>query len=174
MSGIFGKPLKRAIWNTLGLHAVLTTCLRFLPVLGDACVPCCLFLSTGSYPVRIQIHSTRCCFPGCTTKAFGAQKGSLWGFRVGEGDSAPAWHPGKEASYTPLSPMKKSPQRKATDNTRRASAIKVRFEKFLPGLPQADNRFSDANRPHTQIVHLTPVGGRRASPYNVWIHWLSE
>ena len=23
--GIFGKPLKRAIWNTLGLHAVLTT-----------------------------------------------------------------------------------------------------------------------------------------------------
>ena len=32
MWGIFGKPLKRAIWNTLGLHAVLTTCLRFSSV----------------------------------------------------------------------------------------------------------------------------------------------
>ena len=72
MWGIFGKPLKRAIWNTLGLHAALMTCLRFLPVVDDACVACCLFLSTGSYYVRIQIHSTGCCFPGCTTKAFGA------------------------------------------------------------------------------------------------------
>ena len=26
MWGIFGKPLKRAIWNTLGLHVVLTIC----------------------------------------------------------------------------------------------------------------------------------------------------
>ena len=32
MWGIFGKPLKRAIWNTLGLHAVLTTCSRFSSV----------------------------------------------------------------------------------------------------------------------------------------------
>ena len=30
--GIFGKPLNRAILNTLGLHAVLTTCLMFLSV----------------------------------------------------------------------------------------------------------------------------------------------
>ena len=29
MWGRFGKPLKKAIWNTLGLHAVLTVCLRF-------------------------------------------------------------------------------------------------------------------------------------------------
>ena len=29
MWGRFGKPLKRAVWNTLGLHAVLTVCLRF-------------------------------------------------------------------------------------------------------------------------------------------------
>ena len=29
MWGIFAKPLERAIWNTLGLDAVLTTCLRF-------------------------------------------------------------------------------------------------------------------------------------------------
>ena len=36
MWGIFGKPLKRAIWNTLGLHAVLTTCLTFLSVSGGA------------------------------------------------------------------------------------------------------------------------------------------
>ena len=48
MWGIFGKPLKRAIWNTPGLPAVLTTCVRFSSVLDDACVVCCLFLSTGS------------------------------------------------------------------------------------------------------------------------------
>ena len=72
MWGIFEKPLKRAIWNPLGLHAVLTVCLRFLSVLDDACVACCLFLSTCSSHVRMQIHSTGCCFPRCTTKAFGA------------------------------------------------------------------------------------------------------
>ena len=70
------------------------------------------------------------------------------------------------AVATPLSPMKR-PQKKATDNTRRASAIKLKFEKFLQGLPQADNRFSDANWRHTETVHLAPAGGRRASPYNV-------
>ena len=32
MWSIFGKPLKRAIWNILGLHAVLTTCSRFSSV----------------------------------------------------------------------------------------------------------------------------------------------
>ena len=36
MWGIFGKPLKRAIWNTLSLHAVLTVCLRFSSLLDDA------------------------------------------------------------------------------------------------------------------------------------------
>ena len=82
MWGIFGKPLKRAIWNTPGLHAVLTTCLRFSSVLDNACVVCCLFLSTGSCHVFIQIHATGSCFPGRTTKAFGAQKGSLWGYKV--------------------------------------------------------------------------------------------
>ena len=44
--GIFGKPLKRAIWNTAALHAVLTICLRFSSVLDGACVACCPFLST--------------------------------------------------------------------------------------------------------------------------------
>ena len=43
MWGIFGKPLKRAIWNTLGLHAGLTTCLRFSSLFDSACVACCLF-----------------------------------------------------------------------------------------------------------------------------------
>ena len=38
MRGIFGKPLNRAIWNTLGLHAVLTPCLIFSSVLDSACV----------------------------------------------------------------------------------------------------------------------------------------
>ena len=63
MWGIFGKPLKRAIWNTLGLHAVLTTCLRFSSVSDRACVACCLFFSSGSYHVRIQILSMGCCLP---------------------------------------------------------------------------------------------------------------
>ena len=48
----------------------------------------------------------------------------------------------------------------------------MKFEKFLQSLPQAGNRFSDAARPHTETVHLAPIGGRRAFAYNVWVHWL--
>ena len=77
------------------------------------------------------------------------------------------------AVATPLSPMK-SPQKKGADSARRTSAIKAKFENFLQALPQAENRFSDAARPSTDMVHLAPVGGRRASPYNVWIHWLQK
>ena len=47
MWGIFGKPLRRANWITLGLHVVLTVCSRFSSVLDRACVACCLCLSTG-------------------------------------------------------------------------------------------------------------------------------
>ena len=54
MWGIFGKPLKRAIWNTLGLHVVLTVCLRFSSFLDSACVACWLLLSTDSHHVRIH------------------------------------------------------------------------------------------------------------------------
>ena len=61
--GRFGKPLKRAIQNTLGLHAGLPICLRFSSVLDGVCAACCPVLSTGSYHVFIQIHSTGCCFP---------------------------------------------------------------------------------------------------------------
>ena len=46
MWGIFRKPLKRSLWNIPGLHAVLTTCLRFSSVLEGACVASRLFLST--------------------------------------------------------------------------------------------------------------------------------
>ena len=70
--GYIRKALEKGYLEHLGLHAVPTTCLRFSSVLVDACVACRLFLSTGSYHVRIQIHSTGCCFPRCTTKAFGA------------------------------------------------------------------------------------------------------
>ena len=63
MWGVFGKPLKRAIWNTLGLHVVLTTCLGFSSPLDDARLACDLLLSKGSYHVCIQIHATCCCFP---------------------------------------------------------------------------------------------------------------
>ena len=41
-------------------------------------------------------------------------------------------------------------------------------------LLQADNSFNGAARPHTEMVHLATVGGRHASPYNVWIHWLQN
>ena len=75
------------------------------------------------------------------------------------------------ASTSPLSPVK-SPTKKAISNTRRGSSIKVKFE-FLQSLPQADNRFSDAARPHTETVHLASIGGPRASAYNVWVHWQS-
>ena len=87
MQGIFGKPLERAIWNTLGLHAVPTTCLRFSSCSDGACVACCLFLSTGSYHVCIQIHSTGCCFPRCTTETF-------WGCKLGAGERD---EPGRKA-----------------------------------------------------------------------------
>ena len=100
MWGIFRKPLKRAIWDTLGLHAVLRKCLRFSSVLDDACVACCLFLATGSYHVFIQVDFTGCCFPQCTTKAFNAEKGSPWGCRVGAGGSALAWQLSKKAPYS--------------------------------------------------------------------------
>ena len=79
MWGIFGKPLKRAIWNTLGLHAVLTTCLRFSSVFNDACVACCLYLSTGSHHVRIQIHST----PRMYHKSLWCVKGLALGVKSG-------------------------------------------------------------------------------------------
>ena len=55
MWGISGKPLKRAIWNTPGLLAGLTTCLRFSSVSDGACVACCLFLLTGSCHVLIGV-----------------------------------------------------------------------------------------------------------------------
>ena len=77
--GYIQKDLEKGYLEHPGLHAVLTTCLRFSSVLDGACVACCLCLSTGSYHVYIQIHSTGCCFPRCTTKAFGLQKGTLWG-----------------------------------------------------------------------------------------------
>ena len=62
-SEIFGKLLKRAIWNTPGLHAELTTCFRISSISDGAYVACCLILSTGSHHVRIQIYTTGCCFP---------------------------------------------------------------------------------------------------------------
>ena len=88
MWGVFRKPLKRAIWNTLGLHAVLTVCFRFSSFLDCVCATCCLFLSTSSCHGFIQIHTTWCCFPSFTTKASGAQKSALRGCKLGAGDPA--------------------------------------------------------------------------------------
>ena len=76
------------IWKALekgysGLHAVLTICSTFSSVLDDACVACCLLLSTGSYHVFIQIHTPRCCIPRGTTKTLGSEKGTLWRGKLG-------------------------------------------------------------------------------------------
>ena len=71
MWGRFRKPLKRAIRNTPGLHAVLTVCFRFSSVLDGACVACCLVLSTGSYHIFIQIHTSVLLLPPMPHK-------SLW------------------------------------------------------------------------------------------------
>ena len=138
MWGIFGKPLKRAIRNTLGLHVVL----YFVPYRGSRRQICKSQFLHYFKISRIVVESV--------AKAKAAA-----------------------AIATPLSPMR-SPEKKAVVNTRRAAPVKLRFEKFLQGLPQAENRFSDAARANTDTVHLAPVGGRRASPYNVWIHWLQN
>ena len=50
MWGVFGKALKKAIWNTLGLHAVLTICLRFSSLLDSVCVACCLLFVNRQLP----------------------------------------------------------------------------------------------------------------------------
>jgi hypothetical protein len=74
--------------------------LRSLSVSDGACVACCVFLSTGRYHVCIQIHATCCCFARCTTKAFGTQKSTLWGCKVGASESGRAWQEGQKASYS--------------------------------------------------------------------------
>ena len=51
MWGIFGKPSKRAIWNTLGLHAVPPICLRFSS--GTKTI----WPKMALFPVRKQGHS---------------------------------------------------------------------------------------------------------------------
>ena len=72
--GYIWKALEKGYLEHPGLHAVLTTFLRFSSILDGACVPCCPFLSTGNHHVCIQIYTTCCCFPRCTTIALGAQK----------------------------------------------------------------------------------------------------
>ena len=61
--GYIWKALEKGYLDTLGLHVVLMIWVRFSCVLEGAGVACCLFLSTGSYHVRIQINPTCCCFP---------------------------------------------------------------------------------------------------------------
>ena len=56
--GYILKALEKGYLKNPGLHAGLTICLRFSSVLDVACVACCLFLSTGSYHVCIQIHES--------------------------------------------------------------------------------------------------------------------
>ena len=71
MWAIFGKPLKRAIRNTPGLHAVLTRCFRFSSFLDGVCLSRCLVLLTGSYCVFIYI------FPSCAVASLDAPQKPL-------------------------------------------------------------------------------------------------
>ena len=105
MWGVFGKPLKRAIWNTLGLHAVMTTCLRILSILDGVSAACCLFLSTGSYHVCIQIHAM---FPDAPQKPL-VRKRARSGCRVGAGDSA-SCQAGQEAANSRFTATCMQPQ----------------------------------------------------------------
>ena len=80
IGGVCGGYIWKALEKGYLEHtesAVLTSCLRFSSILDDAYVACCLFLSTGSYHVCIQIHAMCCCFLRCTTETFGAQKSTL-------------------------------------------------------------------------------------------------
>ena len=151
MWGIFGKPSKRAIWNTLGLHVVLTVYLRFLSFLDVACVICCLILSTGSHHVCVQnSRHMRALLQNFTEIVQSVAKPKA-----------------TAAVANPLSPMK-SPQKQGADNVQRTSASKQNFEKFLQALPQAENRFSDAARSSTDMVHLAlwvAVGGFQAPDF---------
>ena len=92
------KALEKGCLEHPGSHAVRATRLRVSSVLDSMCAACCLSLSTGSYYVCIQIHATCCSVPRHTTKTFGAQKGSLWGCRVGACDSG-SCQANQEASY---------------------------------------------------------------------------
>ena len=63
---------------------------------------CCLLLilSMGSYHVCLQIHTTCCCFPLCTTETFGVQMSTLWGCKLGAGYSADFSPRSKKAAYS--------------------------------------------------------------------------
>ena len=65
MWGIFGKPLKRVIWNTPGLQVALMVCLRFLSFLDAACCllpdsvnrqPPCPHTNSRNVPLHPQMH----------------------------------------------------------------------------------------------------------------------
>ena len=89
MWGIFGKPLKRAIRNSLGLHAVLTKCLRFSSVLADACVAFCLyFCQAATTSTAYKFTPRAVASPDCTTETIGSEKSTLsWG-KLGAGYSS--------------------------------------------------------------------------------------
>ena len=57
MCGYIWKAPEKGYSKHPGLDAVLTIRLSFTSGLDGACVACCLFLSTGSYHVCIQIHA---------------------------------------------------------------------------------------------------------------------
>ena len=58
MWGILGKPFKRAIWNSLGLHAVFTTCLRFSSVLDGCVLPAASFCQQAA---TMSVYKSRQC-----------------------------------------------------------------------------------------------------------------
>ena len=107
--GYIRKATERGYLEHPGLHVVLTTCWRFLSILDGARVAFCLYLSTGRYHVRIQIHAACCCFARCTLETFGAEKGAFWGCRVGGAENLEA-HPGfvwVKSGYSEAIPWRK-------------------------------------------------------------------
>ena len=81
--GYIRKALEKGYLEHPGLHDVLKTCLRYLSVLDDACAACCLFLSPGSYHVRIQISPHGLLLPLMHHKSLWCAKGLALGVQSG-------------------------------------------------------------------------------------------
>ena len=86
--GYIRKALEKGYSEHPGLHAVLTTCLRFSSILANACDAFCLFWSGSHHVYCIQIYATCCCFARCTTETIGSEKSTLWWGRLGAGYSS--------------------------------------------------------------------------------------
>ena len=108
--GYIRKALEKGYLEHPGLYAVLAVFLRFLSVLDDAGVACCLFLSTGSYHVRIQLHSM---LPRMHLKSLWCAKGLALGEHGGCGCNGISLVAGQKSPVQPVRSNLHAPTRNA-------------------------------------------------------------